>query len=114
MGAAAVRLPAWPMAGAAPRQAQYRRDRKGLARVGGPPRNLGEVGFDERDRHGERRPPAKAWSGPGRARPVQPQSTPAGGDPSAESAGDGPPIPPGVDARQLAPEIRRELSTLGR
>jgi tetratricopeptide (TPR) repeat protein len=27
---------------------------------------------------------------------------------------DGPPIPSGVDARQLAPEIRRELSTLDR
>ncbi|BDB42767.1 tetratricopeptide repeat protein [Mycobacterium kiyosense] len=43
-------------------------------------------------------------SGPGRARPVQPQSVPA------DTAG--PAIPPEVDARQLAPDVRRELTTL--
>jgi tetratricopeptide (TPR) repeat protein len=56
----------------------------------------------------ERRVP---WSGPGRARPVQPQSTPSDGE---RAPNDGPPIPADVDARQLAPEVRRELSTLDR
>jgi tetratricopeptide (TPR) repeat protein len=51
------------------------------------------------------------WSGPGRARPAQPQGTPADGERPPQ---DGPPIPPGIDAKQLAPEIRRELSTLDR
>jgi tetratricopeptide (TPR) repeat protein len=80
---------------------------------------------DDNQRHGgERRPrtaPGSAsrrgprterearWSGPGRARPAQPHSR--DGD-RAEPTG--PAIPPEVDARQLAPEIRRELSTLDR
>jgi tetratricopeptide (TPR) repeat protein len=51
----------------------------------------------------------EAW--PGRARPTQPQSSAGDGD---RAPHDGPPIPPDVDARQLAPEIRRELSTLDR
>ena len=82
---------------------------------------------DDRQRHGGERRPRSAsggpprrgprterealWSGPGRARPIQPQSTDGDGDRAAE---DGPAIPPDVDARQLAPEIRRELSTLDR
>ena len=68
---------------------------------------------DERHgRDGERRPrSASRWSGPGRARPTQPQSSAGDGD---RAPHDGPPIPPDVDARQLAPEIRRELSTLDR
>jgi tetratricopeptide (TPR) repeat protein len=69
------------------------------------------VGEDRNGRGGERRPRDKTWSGPGRARPVQPQRTPADGHRAAQ---DGPPIPEGVEARQLAPEIWRELSTLGR
>ncbi|WP_108923057.1 tetratricopeptide repeat protein [Mycobacterium montefiorense] len=48
-------------------------------------------------------------SGPGRARQAQPRS----GD-GERVADAGPPIPPGVDAKQLAPEIRGELSTLDR
>ena len=52
-----------------------------------------------------------SWSGPGRARPAQPQSTAPDGE---RAPHDGPPIPQDVDARQLAPEIRRELSTLDR
>ncbi|QLL09768.1 tetratricopeptide repeat protein [Mycobacterium vicinigordonae] len=43
-------------------------------------------------------------SGPGRARPVQPQS--------AQADASGPAIPPEIDARQLAPDVRRELTTL--
>jgi len=54
------------------------------------------------------------WSGTGRARPVQPQGAPPDGEGAPHGGAEGPPIPPGVDARQLAPEIRRELSTLDR
>lgn len=70
---------------------RQRRPVPGGAQRGGPRR--------ERDIH---------WSGPGRARPAQPVL--AGDRP----AGDGPAIPPDIEARQLAPEIRRELSTLDR
>jgi tetratricopeptide (TPR) repeat protein len=56
--------------------------------------------------------PHKAWSGPGRARPRQPQST-ADAEGSTRKR-DEPDIPPDTDARQLSPEIRRELSTLDR
>ncbi|HUE33555.1 MAG TPA: tetratricopeptide repeat protein [Mycobacterium sp.] len=70
------------------------------------------MGDDRHGRDGERRPRSAArWSGPGRARPAQPQSIAGQGDGAPQQ---GPPIPPGVDARQLAPEIRRELSTLDR
>ncbi|HWF69086.1 MAG TPA: tetratricopeptide repeat protein, partial [Mycobacterium sp.] len=47
-------------------------------------------------------------SGPGRARRAQPQHPTANDDSTA------PPIPPDIEAKQLAPEIRRELSTLDR
>ncbi|WP_082945544.1 hypothetical protein [Mycobacterium sp. E2733] len=64
---------------------------------------------DDRQR-GERRPRSSGgWSGPGRARPAQPQKPDGHRTPDP-----GPPIPPGVEARQLAPEIRGELSTLDR
>ena len=52
-----------------------------------------------------------ARSGPGRARRAQPQHARQGDDRTPQ---DVPPIPPDVEARQLAPEIRRELSTLDR
>lgn len=49
------------------------------------------------------------WSGPGRARPRQPQST------TDEPPKDlGPKIPDHIEAKQLSPEVRRELSTLDR
>ncbi|HEY1842975.1 MAG TPA: tetratricopeptide repeat protein [Mycobacterium sp.] len=47
-------------------------------------------------------------SGPGRARRAQPQHG------SGDEDRSGPPIPPDIEAKQLAPEIRRELSTLDR
>ncbi|HEY2449477.1 MAG TPA: tetratricopeptide repeat protein [Mycobacterium sp.] len=47
-------------------------------------------------------------SGPGRARSAQPQHGPADGDRAA------PRIPADIEAKQLAPEVRRELSTLDR
>lgn len=50
-------------------------------------------------------------SGPGRARRTQPRQA-SGVDAAAHS--EGPVIPPGVEANQLAPELRRELSTLDR
>jgi tetratricopeptide (TPR) repeat protein len=84
------------------------------------------VAEDRHGRGGERRPRSSSggsprrgprpdrqgpWSGPGRARPAQPQGTPPDGE---RALHEGPPIPANVDARQLAPEIRRELSTLDR
>ena len=68
-------------------------------------------------------------SGPGRARPTQPQhgtTADAKADTKADTKADakaetkadesperqGPPIPPSVEAKQLAPEIRAELMTL--
>ncbi|MGO8852879.1 MAG: tetratricopeptide repeat protein [Mycobacterium sp.] len=67
---------------------------------------------DRRGRNGERRPrPASGkWSGAGRARPAQPRHTT---DEHRMPPG-APEIPPGVEARQLAPEVRRDLSTLDR
>ncbi|ABL04169.1 tetratricopeptide repeat protein [Mycobacterium ulcerans] len=62
-------------------------------------------------RRGPRRDRDGSWSGPGRARPAQPQN--ASGD-GTRARPEGPAVPPGVDAKQLAPEIRRELSTLDR
>lgn len=49
------------------------------------------------------------WSGPGRARPAQPDNAEAQRAPR-----DAPAIPPDVEARQLAPDVRGELSTLDR
>ncbi|MBX9640808.1 MAG: tetratricopeptide repeat protein, partial [Mycobacteriaceae bacterium] len=64
---------------------------------------------DRRGRSSERRPQsgsngAPRRSGPGRARPAQPR----------DDATAGPPIPADIEARQLAPDVRRELSTLDR
>ncbi len=55
-----------------------------------------------------------SWSGPGRARPVQPQNAAGQNFEGQRAPHDEPPIPPGVEARQLSPEVRRELSTLDR
>ncbi|MGZ4510049.1 MAG: tetratricopeptide repeat protein [Mycobacterium sp.] len=69
---------------------------------------------DRYARGGERRPRSASgkWSGPSRARPAQPRGG-ASGD-GQRAPHDAPPIPPDVEARQLAPEVRRELSTLDR
>jgi tetratricopeptide (TPR) repeat protein len=68
---------------------------------------------DTQGRNGERQPKRRPRtrppiSSPGRARRAQPQQSPADHNQS------GPQIPTGVEAKQLAPEIRRELSTLDR
>jgi len=52
-----------------------------------------------------------ARSGPGRARRAQPQHPSEGAAPRQPG---GPAIPASIEAKQLAPEIRRELSTLDR
>jgi tetratricopeptide (TPR) repeat protein len=52
----------------------------------------------------------KSWSGPGRARPRQPQHAP---DAEARRR-DEPALPADIDATRLSPEIRRELTTLDR
>jgi tetratricopeptide (TPR) repeat protein len=51
--------------------------------------------------------PAPRSSGPNRARQAQP-------DADHEARPQGPAIPPGIEAKQLAPEIRGELTTLDR
>jgi tetratricopeptide (TPR) repeat protein len=61
------------------------------------------------DRRPRRAPRSQApTSGPGRARRTQPQH------PSTVDDSGAPQIPPDIEAKQLAPEIRRELSTLDR
>lgn len=65
--------------------------------------NAGASRGGPRDRRG-----APRTSGPQRARRAQPQTTNNAGD----TGPSGPPIPRDVDARQLAPEIRGELTTL--
>jgi tetratricopeptide (TPR) repeat protein len=65
---------------------------------------------DRQGGRGERRPkrPAPRSSGPGRARRAQPQ-------PDAEAPSQAAPsIPPDIEAKQLSPEIRGELTTLDR
>lgn len=70
---------------------------------------------DDRDRNKrggsgrDGRTSAPRRSGPGRARQAQPQSSPDGEAPRQPS---GPLIPSSVEAKQLAPDIRGELSTL--
>lgn len=55
----------------------------------------------------DRRSSAPRFSGPRRARPTQPEAV-------AEDATRGPRIPDEIEAKQLAPEIRGELTTLDR
>ncbi|HEY7053520.1 MAG TPA: tetratricopeptide repeat protein [Mycobacterium sp.] len=57
-----------------------------------------------------RRGDKPSWSGPGRARPSQPEKAPDRG----ANRRDEPALSPDIDARQLSPEIRRELTTLDR
>lgn len=65
-----------------------------------------------RDRRGSSAPHR---SGPGRARPAQPQHTSNGSNgEDSVSRPAGPAIPSSIEAKQLSPEIRGELSTLDR
>ena len=60
-------------------------------------------------RGGPRQRTAPRTSGPNRARSAQPASVSEG-----SPDGVGPTLPPDIEARQLSPEIRRELTTLDR
>src|SRR3954449_4700826 len=67
-------------------------------------RRAGRHGHQAPGGRGQRAPAAPPRpSGPGRARPAQPQ---------ADTAHAGPAIPADIEARQLAPDVRRDLSTL--
>lgn len=81
-------------------------DRQGNS--GGRPPRRPTAGTSGRDRRGSNAPHR---SGPGRARQTQPQHH---SDVDQDSRPSGPPIPANIEAKQLAPEIRGELSTLDR
>ncbi|TRW79537.1 tetratricopeptide repeat protein [Mycolicibacterium sp. 018/SC-01/001] len=69
------------------------------------PQRGGPAGNRQGPRRDQRSAPRT--SGPNRARSSQPR-------PHDEAKPSGPPIPPEIEARQLAPEIRGELTTLDR
>jgi tetratricopeptide (TPR) repeat protein len=68
----------------------------------------------EMSRRAPRPPRDVPRSGPGRARRAQPQPAGPPDTDNGDARRDVPQIPPDVEAKQLAPEIRRELSTLDR
>ena len=78
-------------------------DNKG-ERGGRPVRRGADSGWVRRESSAPRR------SGPGRGRPAQPRRD-SDSDAGADSGG-GPPIPASIEAKQLAPDVRAELSTL--
>jgi len=69
------------------------------------PQRGGPAGNRQAPRRDQRSAPRS--SGPHRARPAQPR-------PQDETKFTGPPIPPEIEAKQLSPEIRGELTTLDR
>ena len=89
-----------------------RRPRPSSGGSGGSRGSGGSGSSGGSQRRGPRPEREARWSGPGRARQAQPQGTPSDGEDAPRA--EGPPIPQDVDARQLAPEVRRELSTLDR
>ncbi|KAA0108726.1 tetratricopeptide repeat protein [Mycolicibacterium sp. P1-5] len=84
-------------------------DRQGNSGGRPPRRPAGAGGAGNRDRRGGSAP---RRSGPGRARPAQPQPSFNGEGTASDQAG--PVIPSTIEAKQLSPEIRGELSTLDR
>ena len=72
------------------------------------PRRTSSAGGPRRGPRDQRAAPRS--SGPDRARRAQPQHTSDAEPPRPQ----GPPIPPDIEAKQLAPEVRRELTTLDR
>ncbi|WP_319434592.1 tetratricopeptide repeat protein [Mycobacterium sp. RTGN5] len=82
-------------------------DRQGNSGGRPPRRPAGAGATGGRDRRG---PSAPHRSGPGRARQAQPQHTSGGEDGTQRPPA--PAIPSTVEAKQLSPEIRGELSTL--
>lgn len=101
-------------------------DTEGTAGAGNGAGRGGDRGGERRTRTGpdeSRRAPRgrgqpPRWSGPDRARRAQPRDpTESGARPAPDQprpAEDGPAIPADVEAKQLAPEVRRELSSLDR
>ena len=89
-----------------------RRPRPSSGGSGGSRGSGGSGSSGGSQRRGPRPEREARWSGPGRARQAQPQGAPSDGEDAPRA--EGPPIPQDVDARQLAPEVRRELSTLDR
>ncbi len=81
-------------------------DRQGNS-GGRPPRRPSGAGASGRDRRGANAPQR---SGPGRARLAEPQHSPNGDDSTQRPAA--PTIPASIEAKQLSPEIRGELTTL--
>lgn len=81
-------------------------DRQGNS-SGRPPRRPAGAGAAGRDRRGSSAPHR---SGPGRARQAQPQHATDGDATTQRPAG--PVIPASIEAKQLSPEIRGELTTL--
>lgn len=76
---------------------------------GGSGRPRGSAGAGEPNRGPRGQRSAPRTSGPNRARRAQPEH------PSEASPGPtGPALPPDIEARQLSPEVRRELTTLDR
>jgi len=76
---------------------------------GGSGRPRGSAGAGEPNRGPGGQRSAPRTSGPNRARRAQPEH------PSEASPGPtGPALPPDIEARQLSPEVRRELTTLDR
>jgi tetratricopeptide (TPR) repeat protein len=75
----------------------------------GDSRNSGANGPGGDRRSPRQRPSAPRSSGPNRARRTQPDRKP---DPSVERKG--PALSADIEARQLSPEVRRELTTLDR
>jgi tetratricopeptide (TPR) repeat protein len=73
---------------------------------------MGRDGRPARDGGGQRgrRDGGPHRSGPGRARPAQPRPDAPNGDESDRPVG--PRIPSDIEANQLAPDVRRELTTL--
>ncbi len=85
-------------------------DRQGRGGERRPRSSGGPRGSNGSPRRGSGTERDGRWSGPGRARSAQPQGRSAGGD--GQPRAEGPPIPQDIDARDLAPDVRRELSTL--
>lgn len=75
------------------------------------PSRDGKPGGPRGQQHRGGRSDAPRYSGPGRARRAQPDH---GGDDNQPQEPQGPRIPRDVEASQLAPEVRRELTTLSK
>ncbi|WP_233424815.1 HAD-IIA family hydrolase [Mycolicibacter heraklionensis] len=94
------------------RRSQPPRDRDGSPR---PPRDRDGVSRPARERDGAARPPRDydRSARPRRDQDSTPRPPRAAGEETTPRYDD-PPLPEGIEPKQLAPEVRRELSTLNR